>query len=144
MGNRKIFLKGHQTFHSAPVSPHHRLSCPRGATGQWAPAASDGWRRARPGSLVLTACDFKQHFVIETQSEFGHPWQHHFELDGSHYFAAQDAATGAHLRTKGHRAIRHTGRISYELGEKSAVTEHTLLELKRSNSIFECDFRALQ
>lgn len=51
------------------------------------------------GSLLLTACDFKQHFVIEAQSEFRHPWQDDFELDGPHNFTAQDAAAGTHLKT---------------------------------------------
>lgn len=46
---------------------------------------------------LLTACDFKQHFVIEAQSEFRHPRQDHFELDSAYYFTPQDAAIGAHL-----------------------------------------------
>lgn len=45
----------------------------------------------------LTACDFKQHFVVKAQSEFRHPRQDHFELDGAHYFTPQDAAIGIHL-----------------------------------------------
>lgn len=51
-------------------------------------------------SLLLTACDFKQHFVIEAQSEFRHPWQDYFELDAAHYFTAQYAAIGTHLHEK--------------------------------------------
>lgn len=50
--------------------------------------------------LLLTACDFKQHFVIEAQSELRHSRQDHFELDGTNNFTAQDAAVGAHLRVK--------------------------------------------
>lgn len=50
--------------------------------------------------MLLTACDFKQHFVIEAQSELRHSRQDHFELDGSNYFTPQDAAIGAHLREK--------------------------------------------
>lgn len=53
-------------------------------------------------SLLLTACDFKQHFVIEAQSELRHPRQDHFELNAAHYFTAQDAAVGAHLREEKH------------------------------------------
>lgn len=55
---------------------------------------------AETDSLLLTACDFKQHFVIEAQSEFRHPRQDHFELDGAHYFTPQDAAIGTHLQTE--------------------------------------------
>lgn len=51
-------------------------------------------------SLLLTASDLKQDFVIEAQSELGHPRQDHFELDAAHYLAAQDAAAGADLQTK--------------------------------------------
>lgn len=50
--------------------------------------------------LLLTACDFKQHFVIEAQSELRHSRQDHFELDGSNNFTPQDAAIGAHLWVK--------------------------------------------
>lgn len=52
-------------------------------------------------SLLLTACDFKQHFVIEAQSELRHPWQDHIEFDGAHYFAPQDVAIGIHLKGGG-------------------------------------------
>lgn len=50
--------------------------------------------------LLLTACDFKEHFVIEAQSELRHSRQDHFQLDGSNNFTPQDAAIGAHLRVK--------------------------------------------
>lgn len=52
------------------------------------------------GWLLLTACELKQHFVIEAQSKFRHPWQDHFELDATHYFTAQDTATGTHLQRR--------------------------------------------
>lgn len=63
-----------------------------------------GWTAVTTASqndwLTLTACDFKQHFVIEAQSELRHSRQDHFELDGSNNFTPQDAAIGAHLRVK--------------------------------------------
>lgn len=63
----------------------------------------DGRTLAQPQNdgLLLTACDLKQHFVIEAQSELGHSRQHHFQLDGSNNFTPQDAAVGAHLGVKG-------------------------------------------
>lgn len=48
--------------------------------------------------FTLTACDLKQHFVVETQSEFGHAREDHFELDAAHYFTAQDTAGRTHLQ----------------------------------------------
>lgn len=51
-------------------------------------------------SLLLTACDFKQHFVVEAQSELRHPRQDNFELNAAHYFTAQDAAIGTHLQDR--------------------------------------------
>lgn len=63
----------------------------------------DGQTLAQPQNdgLLLTACDLKQHFVIEAQSELRHSRQHHFQLDGSNNFTPQDAAIGAHLGVKG-------------------------------------------
>lgn len=78
-------------------------------------------KTTRSDSPLLTACDFKQHFVIEAQSEFWHPWQDHFELDGPHYFTAQDAAAGTHLKMKGHRIALNMRSVPVGLETNSGI-----------------------
>ena len=48
--------------------------------------------------FILTSCDFKEHFVVEAQSEFRHPRQDHLELDAAHDLTTQDTAGSTHLQ----------------------------------------------
>lgn len=72
--------------------------------------------------LLLTACDFKQHFVIEAQSELRHSRQDHFELNGTNNFTPQDAAVGAHLRVNEEQLILHESAqfITFKCGFKQS------------------------